>query len=322
MAVIRKPYDFAKATFLPFEMGVYFWRLMAWGALVTILLSVLMIPFLAGDFKAFLGWVSAADASNDPQIIFQAFGLMGKMFLKMIPVLLLIWAVSASLLVAFHRRAIFGEIRSGFPLRFGRSEFSVMLMQFVTALIIFGVVIVFYIVLIVLAIITGLGIPGVQANAQPSGALILLFFLAAIALICILIYLCIRLSATVAATVKYDRFALLEGWKASRGYFWWMFLSFLVLGVIGFIINQVVQISLHLSLLGMFASGMDQTAMEAGDFSAFMDLMKSPLFWIVAFIFAVFFQFISYVTNFFGQGVTAYIVRDDEILRPETMANI
>ena len=320
MSTLKQPYDFGAATFLPFKMGGYFWKLMGWGTLVTVLLTALFIPLLMGDIVDFIDLVAIVDSSNNPDDAFAMFGIMGKMFLKAIPLILILWAATASLVTAFHRNAIFGEVRTGFPLRFGRTEMQVMLVQLVVGLIIGGLAIVAYMILGGIVVALGVSSGG---NEGAIGAAIGLVFLLMIPLIIGFIYLAIRMSPAVAATVKHDRFALKDGWNATRGYFWWMFLSFIVIGVIGGIINQIVSMIAQFGLMGVFAASMDTAAMEAGDFSGLIDLIKSPGIIIMALIMFGILQFISLVTNFFSHGITSYVVRDSfNMNNPETVANI
>lgn len=318
MSTLKQPYNFADATFLPFQLGRYFWILMVWGTGVIIALSLLLIPLWLSDFKAFGTLFMTLDASSNPDDAFAFFGLMFKMFLKALPVILLLWAAMASLVTAFHRHAIFGEVRRGFPLRFGRTELQVMLTQFLIFLI--SLVLVLIVIAIISAIIVPMSIASGGSEAALGGAIGIIFLLM-IPFIVLSVYISIRLSPAVAATVRYDRVALKEGWRATRGYFWWMFLSFIVIGIIGGIINQIVQMIMQFGLMGIFATSMDSTALESGDFSSLMDLMTSPGFIIVGLIFIFLIQFISLVTSFFSQGVAAYIVRDD-VSDPDSIADV
>lgn len=320
MSALKKEYNFGDATFLPFKMGKYFWILMVWGTLVTVLLSALFLPLWKNDITSLIDLFAAFDSSTSPDDGLALLGLMGKMFLKSIPLILIIWAAMASLVTAFHRNAIFGEVRTGFPLRFGRTELQVMLVQLVTSLIVIGLMLLFYAIVIGLVVALGMSSDG---NEGAIGAAIGLAFLLAIPMIALTVFLAIRLSAAVAATVKHDRFALRDGWRATKGYFWWMLLSFIVIGIIGGIVNQIISMILQFGLMGMFAATMDTAALESGDFSGFMDLLTSPGFIVVGLIFFAILQFFSLATNFFSHGVTAYVVRDDmDMSNPDVVANI
>jgi len=320
MSALKKEYNFGDATFLPFKMGKYFWVLMGWGTLVTVLLCALFIPLWKNDMTAFIDLFAAIDSSTSPDDGLAFLGLMGKMFLKSIPLILIIWAAMASLLTAFHRNAIFGEVRTGFPLRFGHTELQVMLVQFVVSLIVFGLMILFYTLVVGILVAFGVSSGG---NDGAIGAAVGIVFLLAIPMIVLTVFLAIRLSAATAATVKHDRFALRDGWRATKGYFWWMLLSFIVVGIIGGIVNQVISMILQFGLMGMFAATTDTAALESGDLSGFMDLLTSPGFIVMAVIFFAILQFFSLVTNFFSHGVTAYVVRDDMDMRnPEVVADI
>ncbi|GEM_PF-3809686 len=251
------PYNFGRSLAFPFMSGPgsagFVIKSAILYSLVSTVLMALFGKMLIGPVVEFIQLAEQIDAANgEPptEEVFKLFSLMGRMVWPFLLVSLLSWFVLAIIEGAFYRRVFREEFKS-MPWRFGRDEVLVMLSQLVYFLIFFGVILLFY---IFLAIVIGLG----AVIGGGGGALAGIFlFLGIIALIVGSIWIGIRLSPITPLSVVRGRLALGEAWRVTKGRFWLVFASFVVVFVIAYIVSLIVQLILQKAVLGAIMPSMD-----------------------------------------------------------------
>lgn len=207
MSKLDRPYSFGQATFYPIYDLAYCAKLAVWLILLSVIASLpFMLPSALGMplnniFGLFFGIVT----------------------------ILLSWAVYASYISAFHKRAMKNENGGFFPLRFGKAECHVMLVQFVW-------LIVFLIIYFVTTIgfgfvsIAGASLASEGGATGVAGGVLIVTSIFGTALI--LVYALGRLCAVTPMTVYFGRFKFSATFQATQKKAWWILLSFFIIGLI------------------------------------------------------------------------------------------
>ncbi len=306
-ASVVKPYDFGKATFVPFQDFKFSSKLILSYLAFGILIGAVAIFFLWRDYLTLIQVSASPDTIADPSVIFSAFGsILAKGFVFLI----LGWMLYASFITAFHRRFTLNQSLPGFPLSFGRTEFQVMLVQLVMFFIMIGFVIAFYIAILI-PIFIGIAIGQAGSGGAVIGAII--GVVGVIAAIIGLLYLSARFVAVGALTVANDQFTIGETFAATKGRGWWIVLSFVVAFLIIMVISIIVQMVFS---IGIFASlPLDQLAgMENASDEEVMAILgstlKSPSFWLIVVITYLVTTFVQQFANLMFPGIGAYVTKE------------
>jgi hypothetical protein len=127
-----------------------------------------------------------------------------------------------TVLFAAAQRAVLQPDREGFAfLRLGMDELRLFGLAF-------GLIILFYIALLVSALVVTVVIALVAVAAGPKAA-IPLAFVAILALLGAMVWLQVRLSLAFPLTLLRGKIVVGEAWQATRGRFWTLFLAFLAI---------------------------------------------------------------------------------------------
>lgn len=219
-----------------------------WAALyaaMNLAMLVIMQPAMASIAK--MQQAQLAGAQPDPG---EMLGAMGPLFL-LYPVILIV-------LVAFFAAVVRATTRAGSDsfgfLRFGMDELRLI------GLGVLFVVAFFVVYIIAVIIIAALG--GIVGVASPTVG-VALAGIAGFAFLCFLIWAQIRLSLTGAMTVMQGRIVVTDGWRATKGHFWTLLGTSLVLWL-GFLLIALAVVAMtNPGLLAAYAGGDAQGIMAA-----------------------------------------------------------
>lgn len=304
---VVKPYDFGKATFVPFQDFKFSSKLILSYMVIGLLIGAVAIFFLWRDYLTLMQVSASPETVTDPTIVFSA---LGTIIVKGFIFLILGWMLYASYITAFHRRFTLNQNLAGFPLSFGRTELQLMLVQLVMFFIMIAFVIGFYIaVLIPVFIAIAIG----QAGSAGTVIGAIIGFVGVIAAIIGFLYLSARFVAVGGLTVANNRFTIGETFAATKGRGWWIVLSFIVAFLIVMVISLIVQMIFS---IGIFASlPFDQLAgMEDASDEEVMAILsstlKSPTFWLVVVITYLVTTFVQQFANLMFPGIGSYVTRE------------
>lgn len=314
----KTPYDFGLATFLPFNLSNKFgWRVILWTVLLSTIIwtaaTVAIWPMMKGAFGEFQTLM--AD-SESPEAVFGLLGLymrfIGVLFLFGIVSFLVLCAAEAAILANYFH----GEDKGTFPLKFDNDMWRVVGAKLLTGLIIGIAIFAVYIVLIVV-IIAFAGVASAGGGSE-AGAVIggLFAFIAIIALFCVFIWLAVRLSSVAAVSVRDKKFSFGEGFRVSKGRFWPMFASFLVLGIGAYILQNILTYGAMFGLMGttdmmqVFA-GME-TASGPDEALAMLKDIFTPGVLITLFIVSVLYTFVTLIQRLCMAGPGAHVAKLDQ----------
>ncbi len=214
MSSIKRPYEFGQATFYPFSDLSYCLKLAAWFSLCTLIIStpVYLSEFFGWNIFDGLGWI---------------FGLI---------IALLYWAAYASYITAFHKRALSGASEGVFPLRFGKTELQVMMVQLVWLL---AAIMIFILARLGFGILNLIG-AGIASEGGAMGIFGgILIVLSLIGTILTVAYLLGRICTVTPMTVYFQRFTFSDSTRATENRGWWIVLSYIVLGIIYLIVYSL-----------------------------------------------------------------------------------
>jgi len=178
---------------------------------------------------------------------------------------------------AWLRLLVRDEVAPGIPFRLGGDEFRLLAVNIVF--------IVIAIALYILALGTGIGLAvavGVSEGGAGAGALAGLGGgLLVIGAIVLAVFLAVRLSAAPALTVLDRRVRVFDAMPATRGIFWWLVLTYIVMAIIIFAAQSVLGTMIQFLFLGAFMPMMFEfvTIAETAnpDPAAFTDLLREQL---------------------------------------------
>lgn len=228
MSKLDRPYSFGQATFYPLYDLAYCAKLAGWVILLSVIAS---LPFM----------LPSALGMPLNNIFGVVFGLLS---------LLLLWAVYASYITAFHKRSMKNENGGSFPLRFGKTECHVMLVQFVWLMIF---LIIYSVTTIGLGFvrIAGASLASEGGATGVAGGALIVASIFGTALI--LVYALGRLCAVTPMTVYFSRFKFSDTFQATQKKAWWVVLSFFIIGLI-YLTFVIVSFSLIIPLFNQGTS--------------------------------------------------------------------
>lgn len=231
----------------------FLWRLALWSAALILILYLIFSKSYFEAYGAFLisNYEVVADPGNTENAM-EMLGQMGSMFLVLVPMQILFWMIIASAETAYHKNAFFGQDKGFFPLRFGVSELKLMLTHFLVFLSFMAVYLLSILGIIVLAFIGA----ALSAVSEILGAIVMVIgLLAGLGfMIFALLYTIGRLTPAGALTIKRNKAGIRDAWKLSKGNVSPIFLSLLLIIIIGYVVMMVIQYG---TLMAAFGSDSD-----------------------------------------------------------------
>ena len=250
--VFTHKFDIGDAMATPWNMpgGKNFLvRIVLWGTALMLLCYAIFGRKFISTYADFL--IASADMQNaDTDAMGEAtkemMSQMGGLFASMALMSLFVWMVMISVETAMHKNVFRGTDHGAFPLRFGRDELRVLLAQLVIFVIVFLVYILF---VVLIGVLFGVLMVGASAAGAGMGALIgIVAFIAIIAFGVLLVRLVQGWGPAAAMSVRDDKQRIFDGWPLVKGRNWPVFGTFLVVGLLGYILIYVIMI------IGLFAS--------------------------------------------------------------------
>ena len=173
----------------------------------------------------------------------------------LIPALLLFQLVSYILLAAYEaaclRGMIHGESGGLFGLTLGADTWRVYFTYWIWLLLL----ILFY---IVCAITVGGAVfsiaLGMQSGGQPSASAVIVPLVLGLVVLIALVYFSVRFAPAAATSIARRRFAFFDAWKVTKGRFWALFGSFLLLWVMFVVFIIALEVVLVLAMAGAAVS--------------------------------------------------------------------
>lgn len=208
--------------------------LLAWAGLLfgLQLLSLLVLAGMAGPALADLQAASTG-AQPDPTALMAAYSRMAPAYSILWPLTLL---ASTILTCAVYRAVLRPQEPSLLGMRIGADELRVLVVSIALGLL----AVVFLFVGVVLAALVGGGI-GAFAN---EGAGVAIGLLIGLAMLCVLIFVGVRLSFALPMTFEQKDFRVFESWSATQGIFWPLLGAYLLALILGFLVSLLVVIVL------------------------------------------------------------------------------
>lgn len=235
---------------LPGRLSLLF-RVVLSASLILLLLYVLFGRGIIESYMEMIKTIIELE-SSDPEDPEAAMAMMGQVFAMMGSMMIIglgSWMTMVSAETAMHKNTFFGTDAGLFPLRFGVAELRVALAQFIVYLIVSGVYMGGYFIFIIFAMLAAFG---AETNVALGVVMGILAFAALVAWIGAMALAYVRLSPTAAMSVRDNEIRTVEGWKISKGYFWPMFGSYIVIWIVG----SIAMIIPVLAMLGLLAGPM------------------------------------------------------------------
>lgn len=301
---MKLAYDFGRATFLPFMLpNKFMLRLAGWMALLMTLLYVASF-FLAGP--VFMDFIAIAEASttnpNDPSLVGDIFGIYGQLLRRLFFVIILFAVVLVMAETALHKKVQHGIDHGFFPMRLGKIEgktFVSMLCVFVFVMVAF--IIGLIVMMILMAVIVG------ASGGQSVGATMFAALIGYAVVYGAMIWAGVRFAPAASTTVRDGEIRVFKGLEASKGRFWWMFLSYLVLYVLSLIVTYGLMFLFGaIALSGLPFEELAQSGSTA-DPSEVMSSILSPGRIVLYFVLGYLFMFITSMVYISIWGVGSYV---------------
>jgi hypothetical protein len=194
-------------------------------------------------------------------------------------------------------------------LRFGMDEVRTALVLFVYGLMVFVVP---YILLIIFLIIGGIlmAVIGNMVGTIIGG---LIMAIGGLAMLPLMIWLAVKLSLSVPMSLDAKKFTMFKSMRLTKGRGWALLGSYLIMGVIYFVVLMIVSVLQNIVLLGqMMPMLTDPSYLESGGtetFAAMAEIFKSPEM-LLAMAGVMVLQIIVSTVFLFGYaGLTAFSMR-------------
>ncbi len=234
------PFDFGKSVTMPFQTSggpAFAKRLWFWTAIPMVLALLLAVPIIAPHYPALMAWqtqyVEAIMSGQKPddELILSVGGLISNAAPGYLVMILGLWISAVMGEAALHRKVLRDVELPGRPVRFGADEIRVMLTQLCVWGLIFGVYLV--------GMIGALALGGLLTAALGAigGAI------GVIALLAVLYFMCkiaVRLMPAAAMGVGSGNLVVREAADITKGRFWPLFGSFVLVYIAGTIVTSVV----------------------------------------------------------------------------------
>jgi len=316
----QTPYDFNRSVMFPFKSGsnsvAFVFKSAALYALVTTVLFLIFGKWIFGAFMemaTYIGMLAAESGEPELSQFLEMFSYFGKIMLPIMIVSLGGWFVMAIIEASFYRRVFNGENKT-YPWRFGRDEVRVMLSQLIFGLVVFGLVALFYILIgIVAFLMVNAESGGNDVGGDLAAVFALIMFVGFIVVFPVTIFLAVRLSPIAALSVLREKISIKETWQVTQGRFWPVVGSFVIVAVLAYIINYVIQTIMMLGMLGNFSTWVTEFEdVESAEpemlIQAIIDIVTQPSFLIVLAIVIFIFSVVQLVVRLLYSGITANAV--------------
>lgn len=217
---------------------------------------------------------------NDPNAVFASMmppasvmSIMPSYFLMS----LLFYFLFAAYEAACLRWMIHGEVKGFLGLALDADTLRVYFTYWLWLFLLMAVYIVLVIVGVALGVGAAMSVSG--GDAGQAGGAMLAAVVACLALFAALIYVAVRFAPAAATSIAKRRFAFFDAWKVTKGRFWALLGSFLLLFLMFFVGAIVISIGLGVAM-GMGMAGQISTASESASPEAMMALFASPSVYI------------------------------------------
>lgn len=230
-----EPYNFGVSISRPLNLpggpGFLLRLLIASSLLLTLIYMTLGRSVFTG-YAEFLQYIMTLENPEDPEAIGPMMEALSGLTWPFMGLWLSSWAVMVSTEGAFHLNILKGEDRGLFPLRFAMPELGVLAAQLVVGLILMGVYLAGYFIFITLFFVSAFSAGTSDVFTAVTGIFAFAGFLVWMGSF---VYAGIRLSPAAALSVIDGDIRTVEGWKLTRGRFWPMLGSYLVVWIAGYI---------------------------------------------------------------------------------------
>ncbi|MEN0652466.1 MULTISPECIES: hypothetical protein [Hyphobacterium] len=268
-----KPYDFTDAVFYFFKVlarrpGRTLW-VGLWNALLYIVLGGLLLwaflPFYLTVFE-----LAQTGADPDPSQIMSMFATMAGA-----GVLAFFGGIAVALMAqgAWLRLLARDEVAPGIPLRLGSDEFRLLGVNILLIIILMGT---YFVGALLVAVPVVIGAAG-GGEGAPVAIAVLAGVVGVIALIVAMVFLSIRLSPAPALTVLDRKIRLSGAWPVTKGIFWWVFLTYIVLGLIVAFASSMISSFVQLMFLPILIPVLTEISQQSGnmDPDQAMDMLRA-----------------------------------------------
>lgn len=309
----RVQFDFNQSmgqTFLtdggrPFGIRLWFWL----AACYTVV-CLISFPMLAEYYPAILdfNWqnVKAAQSGEilSDEDSLEMLRLVGKMVPGYLILMIGMWVSIAVSETALHRRLFLGAEYPKVPIRLGKTELGVMLVQFGVCVLI---TLIYFMSVLVFAIVSVL--MGFLSKALL--AIVLIFGI--LCLIGVIIYSMVRLAPAAAMTVSRDKLTVFGARPVAKGRFWSLFIAYLVAGLGGYVAIYTVMGIASVLLIGnadaMIAISGLGSEPPSVVFNAMGDKMSNPIFVLIAVLCIVVYCAVYALMSLTLSGIAAYALK-------------
>ena len=212
------------------------------------------------------------------------------------------------------------EVAVGIPVRFGADELRLLLVNIVIGLLVMAG----YLLTFLLYVGVNMAL---AAGGEPGGVAVQALANTVLTIIVVVSWILFLLGLAPAPglTVRQRGIKIFDGFAAAGGVMGWMFLSYLVLVIVGMVAYVVLSVLQQGFIMvgGAELVGVLIEVEEGADpellLEAFMQALQSPLFWVMAGIALVLQMVFDVFVQGSWQGVGAYVaVRHDGGFPPET----
>ncbi|WP_019961507.1 hypothetical protein [Woodsholea maritima] len=322
-------YNFGAATFAFFKtmgrrpgavISIAVWQVLFYLALFVIA-AVMFLPHVGAI-------VALAEAKHEPEPA-QVLALFAQMGGAIFLTLVIGFALTLMVQGAWLRLLTRNEVASGVPFRFGGDELRLFVVNLLYVF--FGFLMYIAIVIAVVAgSLVGALILNVAGEGTVTGGLLtgLWGFVAALAVMAVVIFLLIRFAAAPALTVRQKDIRFFESWSATKDVTGMMFLSYLVvilvsfgLGIIASVVQQIFMVGAMVSVIEPLSQLENTKGADVDQVMSILGTVFSNPVVIIALLLALVVQYIIQViieVCWHGVGAYAAVRYDggDDVLAP------
>lgn len=209
---------------------------------------VFMMPIWTGVAELVI--LEESGRLTDEMAVRHVFGVLGSSFFLI--VLSIPVGIAAALMfqAAWLRFLTKGEVKPGIPFRLGGDEMRLLGVN----LLYIAIAVVAYLAVALVFVMSALGAALIfKGGSESIGAALgagLLVLLVGLAIAIVLLVIAVRLASAPGLTVLEGRMRFFESWGATKGVFWPMLVSYLVVGVLVMVISSVIGFMVQILLIG------------------------------------------------------------------------
>ncbi len=272
----KVPFDFGHAITRPWHLPGgrnLLFRILIWGAALFLLIYAVFGRQFISAYGEFLQFAMVVEQTDDPEMVAEMLGKMSGFMGAAFLVGILAWFVSIAMETAMHKNAFRGADHGKLPLRFGKDELKVLVVQLIVFVLFFAI---YFGGFLVFALLLGLATAGSGAAAIGGILAFLGFFL----WIGGMIMVGVRLAPAASMSIRDNDIKIFEAWKLSKPYMWPMIGAYLVVIILGYIVIYAVMLFVIIAAFGnadflTAFSGVSQEDPEAL-FAALGEQLQSP----------------------------------------------